>query len=129
MSAVKHPFMGKVFVGHPVALGTQIEKYRSFIMKEEDIEMEFKGLRDGMLFTDRRIVVFNAQGITGRKIEFSSFPWRSVTAFSVENSGAVDLDAELKFCGSGWGVCEVMLTKGTNTAEVCQYLNGKIFAE
>ena len=112
---------------NPTTVGTLRGKYENVLMDGEIVDMEFKGLRDGMLFTDRRLVVLNSQGITGKKVEVSSFPWKSVTAYSVENSGTVDLDAELKICGSGWGVCEVQMTKGTNVREICQYINSKVF--
>jgi hypothetical protein len=128
MSAITHPFMGKVFVGSPTKIGTLREKYVAILMADESVEMEFKGARDGMIFTSKRIVVINAQGITGRKIELSSFPWKSIAAYSVENAGATDIDAELKICGSGWGVCEVQLTRGVNVGQVCQAINQKILA-
>ena len=83
-------------------------------------------MRDGMVFTNKRLMVINAQGLLGKKVEVTSFPWRSITAFSLENSGTIDLDAELKICGSGWGVCEVMMTKGTNVREVAQFINDRI---
>ena len=127
MTAVTNPFMGKVFVGNPTTIGTLKEKYSKVLMEDETVEMEFKGLRDGMLFTDRRMIVLNAQGIMGKKIEVTSFPWKSVTAYAVENSGTIDLDAELKICGSGWGVCEVQLMKGCEVRAICQYINNKIF--
>lgn len=127
MSTINHPFMSKIFVGNPTEIGKSRDKYENVLMNEEVVEMEFKGLRDGMLFTNIRMVVLNYQGITGKKVEVSSFPWKSVSAYSIENSGAIDLDAELKICGSGWGVCEVSMTKGTNVREICQYINEKIF--
>ncbi len=126
MAAGSHPFLDKVFVGHPVEIGTLRAKYDGYLAPGKSVLMEFKGLRDGMLFTDRRAIVLNSQGLTGRKVEVSSFLWRSVTAFSVENSGAVDLDAELKLCGSGWGVCEVVLTKGTDVRAVAQFINARV---
>lgn len=127
MSSVNNAFMGKVFVGNPTDIGTLAAKYDNVLMAGEKVEMEFKGLRDGMIFTDRRMIVLNSQGIMGKKVEVTSFPWKSVTAYAVENSGTLDLDAELKIAGSGWGVCEVMMTKGTNVREVCQFINAKIF--
>lgn len=120
-------FMGKVFVGNPVNVGPLRDRLSNMLMEGEDVEMEFKGIRDGMLFTTIRVLVVNSQGITGKKLEVSSFPWRNITAFSLENSGTFDLEAELKFCGSGWGVCEVVLTKGTNVSNVCQFINDKLF--
>jgi hypothetical protein len=121
-------FLGKVFVGRPVEVGTLIDRYQGVLMDGETAEVEFKGVRDSMVFTDRRLIIFNAQGLTGRKIEVTSFPWRSITAYSVENSGTIDLDAELKICGSGWGVCEVSMSKGTDTAMVCRYINNKVLS-
>lgn len=126
MSAVSHPFMGKVFVGNPTKIGTLREKYERVLMGGEVVEMEFKAVRDGMLFTSKRIVVINSQGITGRKVEVSSFPWRSIAAYSVENAGTVDFDAELKICGSGWGVCEVQIGRAADIQAVCQFINDKI---
>lgn len=127
MSAMNHPFMGKVFVGNPVQIGANEKIYAGLLMEDETVAMEFKGIRDGAVFTDRRFLVYNAQGLMGKKFEFSSFPWRSITAFSVENSGTFDLDAEFKICGSGWGVCEVMFTKGTDVRQVLRFMNDKIF--
>jgi hypothetical protein len=50
-----------------------------------------------------------------------------MSAFSIENAGSVDIDAEIKFCGSGWGVCEVQLGRGADTADIQRYLARKIF--
>lgn len=127
MATLSHPFMSKIFVGGPTTIGTLRTKYDNVLMAGETVEMEFKGLRDGMLFTDRRIIVLNSQGITGKKVEVSTFPWKSITAYSIENSGTIDFDAELKICGSGWGVCEVQMTKGTDVRTVAQFINLKIF--
>lgn len=127
MAELGNPFMGKVFVGNPATIGTAEKIYGPVLMDGEAVEMEFKGVRDGAVFTDRRFLVYNCQGLLGKKIEISTFPWRAITAFSVENSGTFDLDAEFKICGSGWGVCEVMFTKGTDVRTVLKYMNEKIF--
>lgn len=129
MAAIANAFMGKVYVGHPVEIGSLLERYDGFLADGEAVEMEFKGLRDGMLFTNLRMIVINAQGIMGKKVELSSFPWRAISAFSVENSGTIDLDAELKVCGSGWGVCEVQLTKGTDVRAVAAFVNSKVLRQ
>ena len=128
MAQSAHPFMGKVFVGGPAPIGKMAERYDPILLDGEAVEMEFFGVRDGMVFTDRRIIVMNAQGITGRKLGMASFAWRAITAFSVENSGTFDLDAEFKFCGSGWGVCEVQFTKGTDIRPIARLVNDKVFA-
>jgi hypothetical protein len=128
MSQIAHPFMGKVFVGSPCAIGKNAELYSGLLMDGEAVDIEFQGVRDGAIFTDRRLLVWNKQGLMGKKHEFSTFPWRSVTAFALENSGTFDLEAEFKICGSGWGVCEVVMTKGTDVRAVLAYMNRKILA-
>jgi hypothetical protein len=53
-------------------------------------------IRDTILFTDRRLILIDKQGITGKKTEYHSIPYRSITHFAVETAGTFDLDAELK---------------------------------
>ena len=89
--------------------------------------MEFKRIRDALVFTDSRMIVIDPQGIMGKKVTVISIPWNSITAFSLENSGTFDLDAKMKVCGSGFGICELQFTKGTDAREVNSFLNRKVF--
>lgn len=116
----------KMYVGGAVRIGTSAERYRDFLMESEEVRMEFKGVRDALLFTDVRMIVLDPQGIRGKKVAVVSVPWKSITAFSVENSGKLDLDAELKVSGSGFGVCELMFAKGTDVRAVNAFLAGRI---
>ncbi len=117
----------KKFIGNPVGIGTSKEQYQDFLMEAEEVRMEFKGLRDALVFTDLRMVVIDPQGLRGKKVAVASIPWKSISAFSVENSGTFDLDAELKVCGSGFGICELKFTKGTDVKAVNRFMNAKIF--
>ena len=117
----------KKFIGNPVEIGKSADRYRDFLMKDEAVKMEFKGLRDALVFTDRRLMVIDPQGLRGKKVAVSSIPWQSVTAFSLENSGTLDLDAELKVCGSGFGICELEFTKGTDVKAVSTFINERVF--
>ena len=127
MADISNPFLSSKFVGNPVPIGTSSDRYAAFLMEGETVELEFKGLRDAAIFTDRRLVVVDPQGLRGKKCSVSSFPWKHITAFSLENSGTLDLDAELKICGSGWGVCKLEFTQGTYVSVVATYINSKIF--
>ena len=117
----------KKFIGNPVPIGTSRDRYDGFLIDGEEVRREFKGVRDAMLFTDLRMVVIDPQGVRGKKVSIASIPWKSITAFSVENSGTFDLEAELKVCGSGFGICEVEFTKGTNVKAVNAFINAKVF--
>ncbi|MNE32265.1 hypothetical protein D3C80_1258680 [compost metagenome] len=62
----------------------------------EEIEMGFKLIRDTFIFTNKRLILVDVQGITGSKTEYKSIGYKSITRFSVETAGTFDLDAELK---------------------------------
>lgn len=62
----------------------------------EQVEKAYILIRDMFLFTNKRLVLMDKQGITGNKVEYHSIPYRSITHFSVETAGTFDMDAELK---------------------------------
>ena len=67
----------------------------------EQIIKAFKLIRDLIVFTNSRLILVDKQGITGKKIEYHSIPFRSITHFAIETAGHLDLDAELKIWISG----------------------------
>ena len=69
----------------------------------ENILSTYKGVRDGIVFTNKRIIAINVQGVTGKKKDFSSLPYSKLQAFSVETAGTIDLDSELELYYSGLG--------------------------
>lgn len=62
----------------------------------EQIEKAYILIRDMFLFTNKRLILLDKQGIAGNKVEYHSIPYRSITHFSIETAGTFDLDAELK---------------------------------
>lgn len=62
----------------------------------EKVEHAYQLLRDYFVFTDKRLVLVDKQGVTGSKMEYHSIPYKSITHFSIETGGTLDLDAELK---------------------------------
>ncbi len=69
----------------------------------EQLHFAFKTIRDFVVFTDKRLIAVNVQGLTGRKRDFTSLPYSKIQAFSVETAGTFDLDAELDLWFSGLG--------------------------
>ena len=67
----------------------------------ERIEKAYQLIRDMFVFTDKRLIFVNRQGMTGKKVEYQSLPYRSIMRFSIETAGTFDLDAELKIWLSG----------------------------
>jgi hypothetical protein len=56
----------------------------------------YKTVRDSAVFTNKRLIVRDAQGITGKKVELYSLPYSSVNMWSSENAGTLDFNAELE---------------------------------
>lgn len=67
----------------------------------ERVEKAYQLIRDLFVFTNKRLILVDKQGLTGKKIEYHSLPYGSITHFSVETAGHLDLDAELKIWVSG----------------------------
>ena len=75
--------------------------YANILAHEESIEKAYKLIRDMFIFTNKRLILVDKQGITGKKVEYHSIPYKSITHFSIETAGNFDLDAELKIWLSG----------------------------
>ncbi len=72
------------------------KKYGRLLTETEEIELGFSLLRDIFMFTNKRLILINIQGLTGKKQEYLSLPYRHISRFSLETAGTFDLDAELK---------------------------------
>jgi hypothetical protein len=73
-----------------------LKNYASLLIDGEEIELGFKLIRDTFIFTSKRLILIDKQGITGSKIAYTSISYKSISRFSVETAGTFDLDAELK---------------------------------
>src|SRR6187549_3985961 len=72
------------------------KKYGLLLTEGEVIELGFKLIRDTFIFTNKRLILVDVQGITGSKTEYKSITYKSISRFSIETAGTFDLDAELK---------------------------------
>jgi hypothetical protein len=77
------------------------EEFARILATDERVERAYVLIRDAMLFTNRRLVLVDKQGMTGSKVEYHSLPYRAITHFSIETAGHFDLDADLKIWVSG----------------------------
>lgn len=73
------------------------------LIQGEQIIGKYAGIRDYVIFTNKRVISVNVQGMTGKKKDFTSLPYSKIQAFSVETSGVLDLDSELEIYFSGLG--------------------------
>ena len=67
------------------------------LVEGEQAVAAFKTFRDSAIFTTKRLIVRDAQGLTGKKVEIYSLPYSSINMWSSENAGGMlDRDAELE---------------------------------
>ncbi|OCA86763.1 PH domain-containing protein [Bacillus sp. FJAT-27986] len=88
----------------------------------EEVQQAYKLIRDMIVFTGNRLILVDVQGMTGKKVEYHSIPYKSVTHFSTETAGTFDLDAELKIWLSGADVPITKTFKKGNSIEDVQKL-------
>ncbi|NIK10762.1 PH domain-containing protein [Alkalibacillus almallahensis] len=72
------------------------EELSDLLIDNENVDVAFKLVRDLIVFTDRRLIMVDKQGMTGKKTDYHSVPYNSISHFSIETAGTFDLDAELK---------------------------------
>jgi len=77
------------------------KQYGRLLTENETIEGAYQVLRDLFIFTNKRLILVDRQGLTGKKVEYHSIPYRSITHFSIETAGHFDLEAEMKIWISG----------------------------
>ena len=94
-----------------------------FLINGEYVIGVYKSIRDGVIFTNKRIITINIQGITGKKQDFTSIPYSKISTFSVETAGFFDLDAELEIYLPAVGKVKFQFTMGTDVKEICKAIS------
>lgn len=77
------------------------KEVEEFLVPREEIEASFKLVRDLIIFTNLRLIIIDKQGVTGKKTEYQSVPYKNISRFSVETMGTLDIDSELKIWLNG----------------------------
>jgi len=89
----------------------------------EQILGTFQSIRDGVMFTNKRIIAINVQGLTGKKKDFTSLPYSKIQAYSVETAGVLDLDSELELWFSGMGKVRFEFVSRADVAALCRTIS------
>lgn len=103
--ATKYTFYNEV----PLA-----DNLKNMLSSKETPIFAVKTIRDTAVFTDKRILIGDKQGIIGKKIEYCSIPYKSIISYSIETAGTFDLDSEIKLTLSGGIYIELEFMKGKN---------------
>jgi hypothetical protein len=94
-------FDGMIGNASEVNAGEVQREFAKIFASGEKVDKAYKLIRDMFIFTNKRLVLVDKQGLTGKKVEYHSIPYKSITHFSIETAGNFDLDAELKIWISG----------------------------
>lgn len=107
----------------PVSDNTFASTIYPMFVDGEEIIGTYQTIRDGVVFTTKRIIVINVQGITGKKKDFTSLPYSKIQAYSVETAGVLDLDSELDLWFSGLGRVRLEFVARANVAQICKHIS------
>jgi hypothetical protein len=103
------------------------QEFSQVLAPGEVVEQAYQLIRDYFVFTNKRLVLVEKQGITGSKVEYHSIPYKSITHFSVETAGHFDLEAELKIWISGTAIpVQKQFNKKLSIYEVQSVLAGYV---
>lgn len=98
----------------------------ALLIPEEEVIDSYQAGRDGVVFTNRRIIVVNVQGITGKKRDYTSIPYSKIQAYSVETAGTFDMDAELDVHVSSVGRLRFEFRAKSKIIEISKYISAGV---
>ncbi len=81
----------------PISMQEMRQDITRLMINGEQPVMAFKTVRDQLVFTNKRIIAIDVQGLTGKRVSFSSMPYSKVQFFSVQTQGFMEMfpDSEL----------------------------------
>jgi len=97
--------------------------YAQALIPGEQVLAAFRSVRDVVFLTNYRLGMIDVQGLTGRKVDILTIPYRSITRYSVETAGTFDLDADISVWVTGVPeAIEFKVGRRSNVAHVQQIL-------
>lgn len=96
---------------------------KDLFIRGEEVVGVYKAIRDYVVFTNKRILVVNIQGLTGKKKDYTSLPFSRIQCFSIETAGVFDLDSELELWFSGLGKITLEFTGRCNIKEIGRHIS------
>ena len=104
------------------------EELSPILADNETLHLAYKVIRDMYVFTNKRLLLIDKQGVTGKKVDYHSIPYKSISHFAVETDGHFDMDAELKiWISSNNEPIKKELKKGTNVVGIQKTLASFMF--
>ena len=86
----------------------------AFVSRNEQALFAVKTVRDAALFTDKKVLICDKQGITGKKTEYYAIPYNKIVTYAIETAGHFDIDSEIKLTLTGGIEIEMQFLRGKN---------------
>ena len=96
----------------PINEKDALDAVQMLLIPGEQVVVGFKTVRDKVIFTTKRIIAMNVQGLTGKKVDYTSIPYSKIQTYSVETSGTFDMDCEIEVWISSIGIVKFEITGG-----------------
>ena len=98
------------------------------LLADETIVCSYKGIRDRLIITSKRLLLVDKQGVTGKKQKYLSIPLNKINAFSVETGGTLDFDCDVIIYVSGMGYVHAQIMRPTRNMDgLVETLNRLLF--
>jgi len=107
----------------PENIENGFENIKELLISGEFVIDSYISMRDRVVFTNKRIISINVQGITGTKKDYTSIPYNKIQTYSVETAGLLDLDAELDLWIAGLGKIRFEIKRSANIMKLCQAIS------
>lgn len=104
------------------------EDIDNLLVKGEKALAAYKTFRDSAIFTNKRLIIKDVQGVTGKKVEMFSLPYSSIIMWSSENAGHVDINSEIEL----WtliGCIKISLRKGINIRKFDKIISSAVISK
>ena len=105
---------------------TVAKEVKDIFTSDEIIVGCYQAIRDYVVFTNKRLITINVQGITGKKKDFTSLPYTRIQAFSIETAGVLDLDSELELWFAGMGKITLEFSGKSNIKAIGKYISDMV---
>ncbi len=101
------------------------------LIPDESVISTYKGLRDQVVFTNKRIISVNVQGLSGTKQDYTSMPYSKIQVYSVETAGMAEMmglrkltaDCELELYFSSVGKVKFEFKGESDIKEICKMIS------
>lgn len=117
-------FENKKYVKLKESDGEFSDLVEGMIPSNERVLHSYKAGRDGVVFTDRRLIAINVQGMTGKQKTITVVPYSKIATYAIETASVIDIDSALTIWVGGLGQFTFEFTSRTNLSAICRCING-----